>query len=95
MKKERGALQHSWAHQRAGGYDCFSVTILRPAARHFFPEEVNAVGGVCPGPVMALRDGGCGAGHDLRREALSSRPERHVPVWVTPIEVTRGAGFWS
>lgn len=40
-KKASGALQHSWARQRAGGCDCLSVTVLRPAAGHFFPEEVQ------------------------------------------------------
>lgn len=40
VKKEHGALQHSWARQRAGGYDCFSVTMLRPAARHFSQKKL-------------------------------------------------------
>lgn len=45
-KKASGALQRSWARQRAGGCDCLSVTVLWPAAGHFFPEEVSTVGGV-------------------------------------------------
>lgn len=43
----------------------------------------------------ACDESGFGAGHDLRRDALSSQPERHVPDWVTPIEVTAGADFCS
>lgn len=29
-------------------------------------------------------ESGFGARHDLQRDTLSSRPERHFPIWVTP-----------
>lgn len=82
------------ARQRAGGYDCFGIIIPPPTARQFSQKKLLH-GAACPGLVTALREGGCGAGHDLCREALSSRPERHVPVWVTSMEVNAGAHSWS
>lgn len=81
------------ARQRAGGYDRFSVTVLRPAATHFSQKKLMQLENCVQGLWWVSENVAAGQGMTFGGKLCHLGLSATFPVWLTPMKVTTGADF--